>query len=70
VRKEQFLTPTFIIEPKKTAEETPLQSIGRILGGRDHTTIIHGSEKIAADMNKDDNLKNTIEILKKKINPQ
>ena len=50
--------------------ETPLQSIGRILGGRDHTTIIHGSEKIAADMNKDDNLKNTIEILKKKINPQ
>ena len=46
--------------------ETPLQSIGRILGGRDHTTIIHGSEKIAADMNKDDNLKNTIEILKKK----
>ena len=50
--------------------ETPLQSIGRILGGRDHTTIIHGSEKIAADMNKDENLKNTIEILKKKINPQ
>ena len=45
--------------------ETPLQSIGRILGGRDHTTIIHGSEKIAADMNKDENLKNTIEILKK-----
>ncbi len=36
------------------------------LGGRDHTTIIHGSEKIAADMNKDDNLKNTIEILKKR----
>ena len=50
--------------------ETPLQSIGRILGGRDHTTIIHGAEKIAADMNKDENLKNTIEILKKKINPQ
>ena len=50
--------------------KTPLQSIGRILGGRDHTTIIHGSEKIAADMNKDENLKNTIEILKKKINPQ
>ena len=50
--------------------ETPLQSIGRILGGRDHTTIIHGSEKIAADMNKDENLKNTIEILKKKIKPQ
>ena len=50
--------------------ETPLQTIGRYLGGRDHTTIIHGAEKIAGDIKKDDTLKNTIEILKKKINPQ
>ena len=49
---------------------TPLQTIGRYLGGRDHTTIIHGAEKIAGDIKKDDTLKNTIEILKKKINPQ
>jgi len=48
----------------------PLQSIGKSLGGRDHTTIIHGSEKIAADLAKNDTLKNTIEILKKKISPQ
>lgn len=50
--------------------DIPLQSIGKVLGGRDHTTIIHGCEKIAADLKKDDSLKNTIEILKKKINPQ
>lgn len=50
--------------------DTPLQSIGRCLGGRDHTTIIHGSEKIQGDMKKDENLRNTIDILKKKINPQ
>ena len=50
--------------------DIPLQSIGKVLGGRDHTTIIHGCEKIAADIKKDDSLKNTIEILKKKINPQ
>ena len=49
---------------------TPLQTIGRYLGGRDHTTIIHGAEKITGDMAKDDTLRNTIEILKKKINPQ
>lgn len=49
---------------------TPLQTIGRYLGGRDHTTIIHGAEKITGDMSKDDTLRNTIEILKKKINPQ
>lgn len=49
---------------------TPLQMIGKYLGGRDHTTIIHGIEKITADVNKNDTLSNTIEILKKKISPQ
>ena len=50
--------------------DIPLQSIGKVLGGRDHTTIIHGCEKIAADPKKEDSLKNIIEILKKNINPQ
>ena len=49
---------------------TSLQAVGKYLGGRDHTTIIHGAEKISADMEKNDTLKNTIEILKKKISPQ
>ena len=31
---------------------TSLQNIGKYLGGRDHTTIIHGHDKIAADMEK------------------
>ena len=49
---------------------TPLQQIGQFLGGRDHTTIIHGIEKITKDLPKDPALQNTIEILTKKINPQ
>ena len=50
---------------------TPLQSIGKYLGGRDHTTIIHGIEKIKADVVKNDsNLINTLDILKKKLSPQ
>ena len=48
---------------------TPLQTIGKYLGNRDHTTIIHGCEKIDAEILKNDGLKNTIDILKKKINP-
>ena len=47
-----------------------LQEIGKYLGGRDHTTIIHGRDKIAADLKKNENLVNTIEIIKKKISPQ
>ena len=50
---------------------TPLQLIGKYLGGRDHTTIIHGIEKIKADIGKNDsNLINTLDILKKKLSPQ
>ena len=51
-----------------TAES--LQNIGKALGGRDHTTIIHGTKKIASELKTDENLQNTIDILKKKINPQ
>lgn len=47
-----------------------LQLIGRYLGGRDHTTIIHGRDKIAKELKTDAGLANTIDILKKKINPQ
>ena len=49
---------------------TPLKSIGKCLGNRDHTTIMHGIDKIEKEIVSDDNLKNTIETLKKKINPQ
>lgn len=54
----------------RTMTATPLQLIGKYLGGRDHTTIIHGSEKITADLKNNNTLQNTMEILKKKINPQ
>lgn len=49
--------------------ETPLKSIGNILGKRDHTTIIHGSEKISAEIGSSETTRNLIEIIKKKINP-
>lgn len=49
---------------------TPLQTIGKYLGGRDHTTIIHGADKISAELQTNSTLQNTIEVLKKKINPQ
>lgn len=54
----------------RTMTDTPLQTIGKYLGGRDHTTIIHGTDKITADIEKNETLRNTIEILKKKLNPQ
>lgn len=49
---------------------TPLQEIGKALGGRDHTTIIHGIDKITEDLEKNPTLQNTIDILKKKLSPK
>lgn len=46
-----------------------LQQIGKELGNRDHTTIRHGIEKITEDLKTSKSLQDTIDILKKKINP-
>ena len=54
----------------RTMIDIPLQTIGKYMGGRDHTTIIHGAEKITNEMAKNDSPRNTVEILKKKIRPQ
>ena len=49
--------------------DASLQSIGDLLGGRDHSTVNHGVDKIARDVEKDETLRNTIEIVQKKISP-
>ena len=50
--------------------DTSLKTIGKNLGNRDHTTVMHGIEKIENELKTNENLKNSIDILKKKINPQ
>ena len=49
--------------------DAPLKSIGFMLGGKDHSTISYGAEKIAEEIKINDTLNNTIDIIKKKINP-
>ncbi|MDY2699942.1 MAG: chromosomal replication initiator protein DnaA [Lachnospiraceae bacterium] len=46
-----------------------LQSIGKSLGKKDHTTVIHGIEKISEEIVHNEELKSRIETIKKKINP-
>jgi len=53
----------------KTLTEESLQSIANILGKKDHTTIIHGIKKISADIKTNEELKNRIDIIQKKLNP-
>lgn len=45
----------------------PLKTIGQYMGNRDHTTIMHGCEKIEDYLQVDESTRNNIEILKKKL---
>ena len=53
----------------KTMTDIPLDSIGSLLGGRDHSTIIHGIKKIGDEYDSNEQTRNLIETIKKKINP-
>ena len=53
----------------RTLIDIPLKSIGTYIGKRDHSTIIHGIKKIEEEMENSDSMRNTIEIIKKKLNP-
>ena len=53
----------------RTMTDTPLKSIGIMLGGKDHSTINHGVNKITTEIKTNETLNNTVDIIKKKINP-
>lgn len=45
----------------------PLTSIGAIMGGRDHTTIMHAKSKIAEKLQKDERIKRTVDDIRNMI---
>ena len=53
----------------KDMTSAPLDTIGALLGGRDHSTIIYGVKKVTDEYRKDENFHHLIETIKKKINP-
>lgn len=53
----------------RSMTDVPYETIGNYMGKRDHSTIKYGVDKIAKDMKSNESLKNTIDIITKKINP-
>lgn len=53
----------------KNMTSISLDTIGSLLGGRDHSTIINGINKVTEEYEHNENSKNLIETIKKKINP-
>ena len=45
----------------------PPTHVGRLLGGRDHSTIIHGAGKINGEMNEDSELRHDVQAIKESI---
>jgi chromosomal replication initiator protein len=67
-RNKELVIPRQIIMYLLRKElKTPLMDIGRILGGRDHTTIMHGEEKIAQLLSTNENLKKDLLLITEKL---
>lgn len=49
--------------------DVSLDNIGNNIGGKDHSTVMHGIEKIKEDINNNEELRNKIAIIRKKIIP-
>lgn len=52
-----------------TMTSVGLKKIGAEMGNRDHSTVLHGANKIASQIKTSDSISSTVEILKKKLNP-
>ena len=67
-RDKNYVLPrhVFIYLAKMHTDSTQ-KVIGQFLGGLDHSSVIHGIRNIQEKMKTDENLKNTIEILTKKL---
>lgn len=69
-RNSEFVMPRQIVMYLcRELTDTSLVNIGKILGKKDHTTVMHGIKKVTEELETNDELKNKIEIIKKKINP-
>lgn len=69
-RNSEFVQPRQVVMYLcRELTDTSFADIGKMLGKKDHTTIIHGVNKIASEINSNEELRNKIDIIKKKIIP-
>ena len=65
-RNSEFVQPRQVVMYLcRELTDTSFADIGKMLGKKDHTTIIHGVNKIASEINSNEELRNKIDIIKK-----
>lgn len=69
-RNSEYVMPRQIVMYLcRQLTEISYENIGKILGKKDHTTIIHGVNKISEELKTNKDLQNNIDTITKKINP-
>lgn len=70
-RNAEFVLPRQIVMYiSRRLLDISLENVAKVLGKKDHTTVMHGAEKIDKIIKDDPEFKNRIEIIINKINPQ
>ena len=67
-RKKEFALPrqiTMYLAREETSSSLP--EIGQALGGRDHSTVMHGNHKIATEIEKKDSLRRDLFAIREKL---
>ncbi|MCM1090410.1 MAG: chromosomal replication initiator protein DnaA [Butyrivibrio sp.] len=69
-RNSEFVLPRQVVMYLcRNLTNISLKNIAAILNKGDHTTVMHGIKKIEDEMSSNDDLKNKVDIIVKKINP-
>ena len=67
-RNSEFVQPRQVVMYLcRKLTDTSYVNIGKLLGKKDHTTIIHGVNKIEDELKNNDELASKVETIKKKI---
>lgn len=69
-RNSEFVQPRQVVMYLcRELTDTSYINIGKLLGKKDHTTIIHGVKKVTEEIEINEELRNKVDIIRKKINP-
>jgi chromosomal replication initiator protein len=66
-QKEYVLPRQMVMYLAREETNASLPEIGQILGGRDHTTILYGNQKIAAEVEKKDSLRRDLIAIRERL---
>lgn len=69
-RSSEFVQPRHVFMYLcRTMTETPLSGVAKFLGLKDHTSVMNGVKRITTEQERNEELRNKIDIIKKKISP-